>query len=60
MAGPPMSEHASHFKLRMGRNIVHSPLLVKTALTVKHCTAWRPIYLLARSLFRPLDQSQAL
>jgi hypothetical protein len=25
----------------------------------KHRTAWRPISLLARSLFRPLEQSQA-
>jgi hypothetical protein len=36
------------------------PQPIKNILTAKHRAAWRPVSLLARSLFRLLDQSQAL
>ena len=48
------------FELQTGRNIVHLPQPIKNILTAKHRAGWRPISLLARSLFRLLDQSQAL
>jgi hypothetical protein len=48
------------FRITTDRNLVHLNQLIKNILTAKHRAAWRPISLLGHSLFRPLDQSQAL
>ena len=58
-AGRPISEHGSPFELQTCRNIVHLAQPIKNILTAKHRAAWRLISLLARSLFRLLNQSQA-